>query len=660
MASLFAPEINDIGPSAFTKGQEAPSNIDYSGLFETLNTLAEPKKVSEKELKDNAVKKLTYDLSKIDAMEDKTQQQAAYRMARRTARANYGLDEKDVTDIFAQFTGELPFAEKTVQELNNDIIMKAYEEDPEMSIYLPTNWAESGGDPDKFMSLSMASYHNTIGRRAQLDAKKKEIDVQNLADSQKSKAFKEELISTLQIENNKLLTSYMKLSPEILKQEGLEGLSGVELYSRLSSSVTQLEMKVRNAARTTAAQNGEILTKEEEDRAVAGFLNTSSFFANMTEETQKALTAKNAEEMAILNASLPPELRPLQNNPEYQSIAIEHAFGGRVGLATQIKESNRRFKIMTENRAGLLDPASLNTNNAGGIDMSVEGPADSLSTVQAKYKNVFAPEGLASVYKYNKDSKLAVIGDIRDSIQNPVVIDNYSKATLNAVAKNFMYGYALALPELDTKGEFTKPKAIEVMFGSKALAYADALTKKMPVEAPDIWNKINVMSDVTADRVLINLKQNLDVLNQDAFGTPYQNPFVFTIDETGVISGSISPQAVSKNSYIKKVLNNYDVVNLNNIDQPTFWKIMKDYSSVFDNSNYAAVEESVKSLEILARVTSKVPEANRRENALNTINMGLSQLVSARNKSFIEMTPEEFTATTTQGTPRSRLVQGNQ
>lgn len=660
MATLFAPEISDIGFSSFTKGQEAPSNIDYSGLFESLNTLAEPKKVSEKELKDNAVKRLTYDLSKIDAMEDKTQQQAAYRMARRTARANYGLDEKDVTDIFAQFTGELPFAEKTIQEVNNDIIMKAYEEDDEMSTYLPVNWAESGGDPDKFMSLSMATYHNTVGRRAKLDAKKREIDVQNLTDSQKSKAIKEELIADLQIENNKLLTSYMTLSPEILKQEGLEGLSGVELYSRLSSSVTQLEMKVRNAARTAAAQNGEVLTKEEEDRAVAGFVSTSSFFANMTEETQKALTAKNVEEMAILNASLPPELRPLRNNPEYQSIEIEHVFGGRAGIATQMKESNKRFKIMTENRAGLLDPASLNTNNAGGIDMSVEGPADSLSTVQAKYKNVFAPEGVASVYKYNNDSKLAVIGDIRDSIQNPVVIDNYSKATLNSVAKNFMYGYALGIPELDTDGQFTRPKAIETMFGSKALAYAEALTKKLPIEAPDIWNKINVMSDVTADRVLVNLKQNLDVLNQDAFGTPYQNPFTFSIDDTGTIIGGLSSSAVSKNSYIKKVLNNYDVVNLNSIDQPTFWKIMRDYGSIFDNSNYDAVEESVKSLEILARVTSKIPEGNRRENAFNTISLGLSQLVSGRPRSFIEMTPEEFEATTTQGTPRSRLIQGNQ
>ena len=650
MASLFAPEISSLGPSAYTQGQEAPSNIDYSGLFQSLNTLAEPKKVSEKELKDNAVKRLTYDLSKIDAMEDKTQQQAAYRMARRTARANYGLDEKDVTDIFAQFTGELPFAEKTVQELNNDIIMKGYE-DPEMALHLPTNWAESNGDPDKFMALSMATYHNTIGKRAQLDAKKKEIEASNLDTAQKDKAFKEELLTRSVLENDNLAMAYMSKSPALLKAEGLQNLQGVELSSALSSRASQIEQQARNAVRAEAARNGFVLSKEEEDRAVAPLTSTVTMLTSMSEETKNALTAKNAEDMALFKASLPVDVRVVFDNPEVQSIYIQ-AKGGRPYF-------DPYFKTMTENKTGMLDPNSLNTNNAGSVDRSVEGPADSLSTLQAKYKNVFAPEGLASAYKYDDKSKLAVITSIKDSIQNPAAIDLYSKTTLNATAKNFMYGYALALPELDTKGEFTKPKAIEVMFGSKALAYADALTKKMPIEAPDIWNKINVMSDVTADRVLVNLKQNLDVLNQDAFGTPYQNPFVFTIDETGVISGSISPQAVSKNSYIKKVLNNYDVVNLNNIDQPTFWKIMKDYSSVFDNSNYAAVEESVKSLEILARVSSKVPEANRRENAFNTINMGLSQLVSARNKSFIEMTPEEFSATTTQGTPRSRLVQGN-
>lgn len=651
MATLFAPEINEIGPSAFTKGQEAPSNIDYSGLFETLNTLAEPKKVSEKELKDNAIQRLTYDLSKIDAMEDNTQKEAAYRMARRTARANYGLDEKDVTDIFAQYTGELPFAEKTIQEVNNDIIMKAYQEDPEMSIYLPTNWAESGGDPDKFMSLSMATYHNTIGRRAQLDAKKKEIDVQDLTTSQKNKAFKEEFIASKLVENDSIAIAYMSKSPAILKAEGLENLKGVELNSALSSRASQIEQQARNAARAEAARNGYVLTKEEEDRVVSPLTSTVTMLTSMSEETKNALTAKNAEEMAIFRANLAPEIRPVFDNPEVQSFYIQ-AIGGRPALTAS-------FKTMTEKRAGMLDPNSLNTNNAGGINMSVEGPADSLSTIQAKYKNVFAPEGIASAYKYDDSSKLAVITNIRDSIQNPAVIDNYSKTTLNATAKNFMYGYALGLPELDTDGVFIQPKAIEVMFGSKALAYADTLTKKMPIEAPDIWNKINVMSDVTADRVLVNLKQNLDVLNQDAFGTPYQNPFTFSIDDTGTIIGGLSSSAVSKNSYIKKVLNNYDVVNLNSIDQPTFWKIMRDYGSVFDNSNYAAVEESVKSLETLARVTSKIPEGNRRENAFNTISLGLSQLVSARPRSFIEMTPEEFEATTTTGTPRTRAIQGN-
>lgn len=651
MATLFAPEISDIGPSAFTKGQEAPSNIDYSGLFETLNTLAQPKKVSEKEVNDNAIKRLTYDLSKIDAMEDDTQKQAAYRMARRTARANYGLDEKDVTDIFAQYTGELPFAEKTIQEVNKDIIMKAYQEDDEMSLYLPTNWAESGGDPDKFMSLSMATYHDTIGKRARLDAKKKEIDIQDLTTSQKDRAFKEEFITTTLIENDKLAMAYMSQSPALLKTEGLENIKGAELSSALSSRASQIEQQARNAARAEAARNGYVLTKEEEDRIVSPLTSTVTMFTNMSEETTKALTAKNAEEMAIFKANLDPSIRPIFDNPELQSIYIQ-AIGGRPAIETS-------FKTMAEKKTGMLDPASLNTNNAGGIDRSVEGPADSLSTIQAKYRNVFAPEGIASAYKYDDSSKLAVITNIRDSIQNPVVIDNYSKTTLNATAKNFMYGYALGLPELDTDGIFTQPRAIEVMFGSKALAYAEALTKKMPIEAPDVWNKINVMSDVTADRVLNNLKQNLDNLNQDAFGTPYQNPFVFSIDETGTISGSLSAENVSKNSYIKKVLNNYDVVNLNNIDQPTFWKIMKDYGSIFDNDNYTAVEESVKSLEVLARVTSKVPEGNRRENAFNTINLGLSQLVSGRVKSFIEMTPEEFTAGQTFSTPRTRAIQGN-
>ena len=70
MATLFAPEIGSIGPSAMTSGLSAPSNIDYSGLFQALNTLTEPKKVSEKELKGNDVQKLTYELSKYDAEEE--------------------------------------------------------------------------------------------------------------------------------------------------------------------------------------------------------------------------------------------------------------------------------------------------------------------------------------------------------------------------------------------------------------------------------------------------------------------------------------------------------------------------------------------------------------------------------------------------------------
>ena len=651
MATLFAPEVSDIGPSAMTRGLDGPSNIDYSGLFQALNTLAEPKKVSEKELKSNDVQKLTYELSKYDAEEDPNRKQALLRMSRRTARANYpNLDEKDVSDIYSQFTGELPFAEKTVAELNKEIIMKAYQEDEEMSMSLATNWAKSGGDPDKFMAESMATYHNTIGRRAQLDADKREIEAQNLTEAQSDKAFKERFISTLQVENDRLATEYIRRSPEILKQEGLDGLTGTELYSKLSSSVAQLEQQARNAARTLSAQNGKTLSKEEEDRVVASFTSTTTMFTNMTDETKNALTAKSAEEMSIFKANLPPTIRPIFDNPELQSIYIQ-AIGGR----PVIEEG---FKVMVEKNAGMMDPKSLNTNNSGGVDKSVEGPSDSLSTIQARYKNVFAPEGLASASKYDDATKLSVITSIRDSIQNPSAIDLYSKTTLNATAKNFMFGYALGIPELDVNGSFAQPKAIEIMFGSKALAYAEVLTKKMPVEAPDIWNKINVMSDVTADRVLINLKQNINTLNEDAFGTPYQNPFAFSIDETGTISGSFVPSAVSKNPYIKKALNNYNIVNLSNVDKATFFKVMKDYAALSDRSNYTAIEESVKSLEILARVANKIPEGSRRENAYSTISLGLSELVSGRMKSTEEMTPSEFNATRPFETTRSRLVKG--
>ncbi len=651
MATLFAPEVGDIGPSAMTRGLEAPSNIDYSGLFQALSTLTEPKKVSEKELKGNDVQKLTYELSKYDAEEDPNKKQALLRMSRRTARANYpNLDEKDVSDIYSQFTGELPFAEKTAAEVNKDIIMKAYQEDPEMSLSLATNWAKSGGDPDKFMAESMATYHNTIGRRAQLDADKREIEAQNLTEAASDKAFKERFISTLQVENDRLATEYIRRSPEILRQEGLDGLTGVELYSKLSSSVVQLEQQARNAARTLAAQNGKTLSKEEEDRVVASFTSATTMFTNMTDETKNALTAKSAEEMSIFKSNLPPTIRPIFDNPELQSIYIQ-AIGGR----PIIEEG---FKVMVEKNAGMMDPKSLNTNNSGGVDKSVEGPSDSLSTIQARYKNVFAPEGLASASKYDDATKLSVITSIRDSIQNPSAIDLYSKTTLNATAKNFMFGYALGIPELDVNGSFAQPKAIEIMFGSKALAYAEVLTKKMPVEAPDIWNKINVMSDVTADRVLINLKQNINTLNEDAFGTPYQNPFAFSIDETGTISGSFVPSAVNKNPYIKKALNNYDVVNLSNVDKATFFKVMKDYAAFSDRSNYTAIEESIKSLEILARVSNKVPEGSKRENAYSTISLGLSELVSGRMKSTEEMTPEEFRATRPFETTRSRLVKG--
>jgi hypothetical protein len=658
MATLFAPEVSDIGPSAMTRGLDGPSNIDYSGLFQALNTLAEPKKVSETEVKANAIKRLTYDLSKIDAMENKTEKEAAYRMSRRTARADYGLDEKDVSDIYSQFTGELPFAEKTIAEIQTDNIMKAYAEDEEMSMSLATNWAKSGGDPDKFMAESMATYHNTIGRRAQLEADKREIDFKNMTEAQADKAFKQTLISSLQNENNRLAAEYIRMSPEILKQEGLDGLKGPELYSRLSSNVAQLEQRARISARSVAAQNGKVLTKEEEDSAVASFTDTTATFTSMSEETKNALTAKSASELAMFNSSLSPEVKFVSNTPQFQDFYFQHVLGGPAGIVKNMAESNMRFKTLLEKEAGAFDPNSLNTNNAGGVDKSVEGPSDSLSTIQARYKNVFSPEGLASASKYDDPTKLSVITDIRDSIQNPSAIDLYSKTTLNTVSKNFMFGYALGIPELDVKGSFIQPRAIEIMFGSKALAYAEVLTKKMPVEASDIWNKINVMSDVTADRVLINLKQNINTLNEDAFGTPYQNPFAFSIDETGTISGSFVPSAVSKNPYIKKALNNYDVVNLSNVDKATFFKVMKDYAALSDRSNYTAIEESIKSLEILARVSNKVPEGSRRENAYSTISLGLSELVSGSMKSIEEMTPAEFNATRPFETTRSRLVKG--
>jgi len=659
MATLFAPEIGSIGPSAMTGGLSAPSNIDYSGLFQSLNTLTEPKKVSEKELKVNDVQKLTYELSKYDAEEDPNKKQALLRMSRRTARANYpNLDEKDVSDIYSQFTGELPFAEKNIAEVMQDKIMKAYDEDPEMALHLAPNWAKTGGDPEKFMAESIATYYNTIGRRVQLDADKKEIEAKATSEGQADKAFREKLISNLQVENGILAEKYIRLSPEILKQEGLEGLTGPELYSRLSTSVVQLEREARNAARMAAAQNGKVLTKVEEDSAVAAFTDTITTFTNMSEETKNALTAKNATELAMFNSSLSPEVKFVSNTPQFQDFYFQHVLGGPAGIVKNMAESNMRFKTLLEKEAGAFDPNSLNTNNAGGVDKSVEGPSDSLSTIQARYKNVFSPEGLASASKYDDPTKLSVITDIRDSIQNPSAIDLYSKTTLNTVSKNFMFGYALGIPELDVNGSFTQPRAIEIMFGSKALAYAEALTKKMPVEAPDIWNKINVMSDVTADRVLINLKQNINTLNEDAFGTPYQNPFAFSIDETGTISGSFVPSAVSKNPYIKKALNNYDIVNLSNVDKATFFKVMKDYAALSDRSNYTAIEESIKSLEILARVSNKIPEGSRRENAYSTISLGLSELVSGRMKSTEEMTPAEFNATRPFETTRSRLVKG--
>jgi hypothetical protein len=653
MAGIFAPEINTIGASSLTGGLSAPQNIDYSGLFQTLNNSLEPKKVGEADLKSSDRKNITYDLNKINAEEDSAKRQAKFRMARREAAANYSsLSQDEIGTIFSQYTGELPFDEKSAQEIQTTQIMKAYETDSEMGSRLSINMAKSEGNPDLFMQLSLADYTAITTRRAEVAAIKTNAELKNLGNAE----VKEQFIAKGIVASTQNVGDYVKAMPTLLQQGGYGNLSGDGLYTVMKSFAEQEEQKARNSARVEAARAGITLSKEEEDRLVAPYASTVSMFTSMSTQTQNALTAQNAEQMLNYKLSFPPQVRGLLDNPQMQDINIQ-ALGGRPALEAY-------FRKQTIDQKGMFGP-SVMPDSTGPVNTAVEGPPDSPTVLKERYQAVFSPESLDSALKFDDESKLSVISILRSEIQDVSRVDRYSVETTNVMAKNFMYGYALAIPELDTEGTFTEPKAIETMFGSKAYSYAEALTKKSPDLAPDVWNKMNVMADVTADRVLVKLNQNIRIINETAFGDPLQNPFVFKIDQNGNITGSISGSAVSANSYIKKTLASYNVINPEQIDQATFWKVMRDYTSAFDKyeiiggTNYTNVEDAVKSLQILAKTSMKIPGSQQRENAFTTISTGLNDMFSGSRKTIESMSPAEFKATLPkEGTPRTRAIEG--
>jgi hypothetical protein len=653
MAGIYAPEINTIGASSLTGGLSAPQNIDYSGLFQTLNDSLEPKKVTETDLKSTARKNLIYDLNKIAALENTAEQQVQYRLINREAPARYSsLSREESSAIISQYTGELPFDEKSAQEIQTAQIMKAYETDPEMASRLTINMAKSEGNPDLFMQLSLADYTAVTTRRAEIDAIKTNAELKNLGQAE----VKDQFIAKGIVASTQNVEDYIKAMPTLLQQGGYGNLSGDGLYTVMKSFAEQEEQKARNSARVEAARAGIVLSKEEEDRLVAPYTSTVSMFNSMSTQTQTALTAQNTEQMLRYKLSFEPEVRGLLDNPQMQDINIQ-ALGGRPALEPL-------FRKQTIEKKGMFGP-SVMPEAVGPVNTAVEGPPDSPTVLKERYQAVFSPESLDSALKFDDESKLSVISILRSDIQDVSRVDGYSVETANVMAKNFMYGYAMAIPEIDTDGTFTEPKAIETMFGSKAYSYAEALTKKSPDLAPDVWNKMNVMADVTADRVLVKLNQNLRIINETAFGDPLQNPFVFKMDQNGNITGSVSASAVSSNSYIKKTLAAYDVVNPEQIDQVTFWKVMRDYTSAFDKyeivggTNYSNVEDAVKSLQILAKTSMKIPGSQQRENAFTTISAGLNDMFSGRRKTIESMSPAEFSATLPrEGTPRTRTIEG--
>lgn len=653
MAGLFAPEINTVGASALSGGMRAPDNIDYSNLFQSIVDITEPKKVSEADKKSEERRRLNYDLNKINAIENPTERETQMRFLRRTAEGNYSLTSDEINKQFENFTGLTPFDEKSAQQIMNETVVKFAKEDPDGSLYLPVALAEAKGDTEEFMRLMTTKYYEVNTE------KQKNLRIQEAYNNNKisRELGKEQYLSNVIVENEKLLADYTKNFLSILDTSGDSSLTGDALYQSIVPKIEKLEQDVRNKVRVGAAQTGVVLSKEEEDRAVAGITEKLTFIKNMSENNKKILTAKQAEETLRMFDMFPPSMRPALNSPE-GSIILFDLSGGRPAAAEIIKRQ-------MEGGYGMFGPSVKADPNAT-YNPGVEGPDDSPTTVQKRLP-FYSVESVQSAMRLGDQEKINVLALISEDMKNPARVSNYNPESVNTTLKGFAYGYSFFDNALDPQGNTLTKKVIDNMFGGQALVFAEALAKKSPENAPDMYNKMVNMSAITADRMIAKVKANLDIINRTAMGNDLPNPFVFKADPNGNITGSFNPQTVSKNPYIQKSLTKYGVFGDKPYTQETFWAVMEDYTSVFDKSaiisgnEYSNVKDGIDSLQTLAKFSLKIPGASEKPNAHSTILARIPSLFSGTEQSLEEMAPAEIRrrAEELQVPPRARIVQGN-
>jgi hypothetical protein len=250
--------------------------------------------------------------------------------------------------------------------------------------------------------------------------------------------------------------------------------------------------------------------------------------------------------------------------------------------------------------------------------------------------------------KLGEQERADIITLFREDLRNPSKVALYSAPTVARSMTGLGYSYLMLDDTLDPRGEFITKKAIDTLFGGDALVLAETLAKKSPENAPDMYNKMTNMSSVAADRLIAKAKANLDIINRTAMQEDLLNPFVFKVDNNGNITGSFNMENVSKNSFIKNSLAKNDVINPNQIDQATFWKVMEDYTSIFDKAplisdqSYQELKDSVESLQTLSKFSLKLPNVGGKPNAHSTIVARLPDLFSGKTLSLEEMTPAQI------------------
>jgi hypothetical protein len=640
MANLFAPETSSIGASSMSGGLAAPSPVDYSALFKSVSEfIPEPQKITESDLKANDRLELNKLLERNRAEENTTKRAIGFKRINQQASMNFPyLSREEINSTMSAYTNELPLGGKTDVEIASAGVDRWLTEDPMAPTTYAINSAKAKGDPDLLLQYNLASMADKAKKDAEYTAIKQQAERSTLTRQQKTQTFVE---TSLQ-DASKLVFDLYTHTDALLEQQGLKNLKGEELSSRLSSLTQQQEDTFVMAKIAELAKDGYALSKEQEDQIRAPFKSLRSTFDTQTEAQKKALTAQNVADTARVMSLLDPVARITMDSPEGKTLLVEM---NKDSIAAQFADLGNKAK-------GMFDPASINTNNAGDIDMSVEGSADSPSTIKKRLANVFPKGSVTSAMNTDPTTKKSVIDILKRDMNNPSVIDGYSETTLNGTMKSFMYGYLYSMPEIDTQGQFISKEGVATMFGTKALSYAEKLAKKVPANAGDMWNKINVSSRENAGRLLYTLKNNLNIVNQKFMGPEFLNPFVFNMDDSGNIQGSINPEVVQKNSYIRSSLLNYDVSDPKGVDQGTFWKVFRDYVSFSDQANANAILDNIQSLQILAKVSLKLPSGISNNTALNTIKTGLTDFTNVPT-SLENMTPSQIQsfAPTSQSTP---------